>query len=303
MIESDLHNAIERKDAEWLRDLLEQGYAPDGDGLLSVTPLMRAAQLGLDEFVEILLAVGASINMRSEFSRVDDGGKTALLHAAERGKLSTCQLLLERGADPNISSEGGITALNEAARARNAALVDLLLAKGANPDGSGRCIETPLGAAAASQDIQIVRKLLLAGADPNLRTTSGTFPLIDATSPQIAAELIQHGADVNSRTADGKNALMYLIQIGSVELLGLHLAAGLDSNAVDKQGKTVLMLLSDAPRLELAELLVRSGADVNAKRTNGKSVLECLKEDQSGRYATKLERNRIIEFLQKHGAR
>eukprot|EP00042_Codosiga_hollandica_P038967 m.323226 g.323226 ORF g.323226 m.323226 type:complete len:84 (-) comp55521_c0_seq14:751-1002(-) len=57
-------------------------------------------------------------------------GYTALLHAAEAGRIDIYQALLRAGADPTIKTESGWTMLHAAAQADDTDLLLLLLQAG-----------------------------------------------------------------------------------------------------------------------------------------------------------------------------
>ena len=65
---------------------------------------------------------------------VDDRGMTALLHAADEGRLKTCEHRLKAGSNPNAATKEGLTAILLAAASDNTPLVTLLLRHGADPD-------------------------------------------------------------------------------------------------------------------------------------------------------------------------
>lgn len=72
----------------------------DGGANSGEPALIAAAWGGHDDVILFLLDHGANINRR------DSCSNTALNAAAIRGHMSTAQLLLSRGADPNIAGEG-----------------------------------------------------------------------------------------------------------------------------------------------------------------------------------------------------
>lgn len=86
-----------------------------------LTPLMLAAQKGFSSICELLLTQGgetgerrvAHINMRAE------DGATALMMAAQAGKLKTVEMLLDLGADPNLRADDGTYSVHLACIARN----------------------------------------------------------------------------------------------------------------------------------------------------------------------------------------
>jgi ankyrin repeat protein len=61
----------------------------------------------------------------------DDEGETALMEAAEEGKLEVVRLLIDRGADINHQDWDGETALMEAVQDDRLEVVELLLQRGA----------------------------------------------------------------------------------------------------------------------------------------------------------------------------
>ncbi len=69
---------------------------------------------------------------------------TALKEAAEQGELSTIELMLVDGVDPNARNESGQTLLHWAAREGNLEAAELLLRHGARPDLEDDSGKTPL---------------------------------------------------------------------------------------------------------------------------------------------------------------
>ena len=69
------------------------------------TALMRAAFLGHDRCVEVLLDAGAEINAQ------DEVGRSALMEACVAFKKDVIRMLIERNADVNLCDNNGCTAL------------------------------------------------------------------------------------------------------------------------------------------------------------------------------------------------
>ena len=63
-----------------------------------VTPLMFASGIGKQEIVKMLVEKGARLN------DTDTLGKTALIHAADKGYYDTVSFLLGQGANPNAET-------------------------------------------------------------------------------------------------------------------------------------------------------------------------------------------------------
>ena len=100
------------------------------------------------------------------------------------------RLLLEAGADPNVSDDYEFTTplhgiswggrMDKEAERADAEIARLLLEAGADPNARDKWDYTPLHAAATSGRADIVRLLLDAGADPDAQTIGGRTPLADA---------------------------------------------------------------------------------------------------------------------------
>lgn len=89
---------------------------------------MRAALLGQDRCVDLLLDAGADINAQ------DEVGRSALMEACIAFKRDTINKLLDRNADVNLFDNNGCTALMRAAYGGYPSLVEKLIVYGADKD-------------------------------------------------------------------------------------------------------------------------------------------------------------------------
>jgi uncharacterized protein len=132
---------------------LVNAYATDGFQALGL-----ASYFGHFDIVEYLIKAGAPVN-----SAARNELKAAPIHsAAAAGQAKIAELLLEHGAEPNISEQGGYT---------------------------------PLHVAAENGDEEVIRVLLYGGADLTLRSDDGKTPLdlaLEAGQTE-AARLLQEG--------------------------------------------------------------------------------------------------------------
>lgn len=190
--------AIQKCDLNTIRSLIGSGVSlgtPFADGIL---PLERAVIVGDFEVVLAVLGGGADINAQSN----TPNGDTALTTASARGRENIVQLLLDRGANVNLTNKLGLTPLLITAGRESVAHLNILKKLiQANADlNLGRYV-TPLMIASRAS-IETVRILVAAGADVNAVKPSGTALLaaIDEGEPKIVQFLLEHDAEISART-------------------------------------------------------------------------------------------------------
>ena len=124
------------------------------------TPLHLAAFFGWAELANALIDKGALVDSRSTNSM-----KNTPLHAATAGGVTALvELLLKRGANPNLTQEGGWTALHAAAQSGNRLMVETLIAHGAHVNQRADNNQTPLDMALLKGHQEIVELLEQLGA-------------------------------------------------------------------------------------------------------------------------------------------
>mmetsp|Transcript_17327 Transcript_17327/g.52118 ORF Transcript_17327/g.52118 Transcript_17327/m.52118 type:complete len:511 (-) Transcript_17327:11-1543(-) len=121
-----------KEEAKLVKDMLEAAF--DGEDAVLQTLLERAKALGMKNYVDA----------------ADAHGNTILSEAAAGGTLSTVQLLLDSGADPNTRGEFARTPLWRACFLGKAEVVMPLLRAGADPRIGNHQGERPLHAAASA---------------------------------------------------------------------------------------------------------------------------------------------------------
>ena len=136
-------------------------------------------------------------------------------------------MLVDHGADPNVSDRGGVTPLHSAAQLGSLELVKQLLAKGANPNaatgkaptggrggprggGGGRFggggQQTPLMMAARANHEDIMKALIEKGADPKLKAQDGSTLLMSAVGSGHVGPVklaYRYDKDVKATTESG----------------------------------------------------------------------------------------------------
>lgn len=141
--------------------LVEQGLAPNdiNQSVLNqrmhngMTALMQACRFGRADIVNILLQAGADINLTNH------DGNNALWLACFSGDTATIEVLLEGGVDINKQNVTGATSLIYAASAGKATVVKLLLDAGADPHIKTQDDFTALDLAASPQTYKLLRRL------------------------------------------------------------------------------------------------------------------------------------------------
>ena len=91
-------------------------------------------------------------------------GTTALMLAAEYGRVEIARLLLEAGADEDLQNQDGKTALMLAVESGHAEIARLLLEAGADKDLQDQLGHTAVMLATLNNNMEMARMLLEAGA-------------------------------------------------------------------------------------------------------------------------------------------
>ena len=182
--DSALNSAVCYNHPDILLILLEAGMDPNIHGE-HVPALHVAASNDNVEAAKILISHGAKIDIRDSVNN-----DTALIYGIRDGKFRVAELLLEAGADPNLTDRRGFTPVHIAVARNDAKLVQRLLDHGAainaRTHSDGR---TPLMIAAAAGFEEMVEMLLSLGADPSIVDSGGKSPLeraVECHRPGVA---------------------------------------------------------------------------------------------------------------------
>lgn len=135
-----LFEAIEHSDADAVKELIAEAEKIEKKvalvnvrkdyEVLSITPLMEAANSGDERIVKILLVAGAKVN-EAEEGKLSDRW-TPLHYAAYRGHAAIVQLLVEGGATLDKKDSQDTTPLMLAVEERNYETVAYLYKQGAS---------------------------------------------------------------------------------------------------------------------------------------------------------------------------
>lgn len=194
--------------------------------------------------------------------------RSPLHYAAAYGRIRVVELLLEKGANVNITNEGGETPLHYATKHGHTKVMEILLENGADVTQKGTGCGTPLQWAARNGQVNAARILLDAGADVcNKGTSSECLPLIDAVGSdqiEMVAFLLSKGANVNAKASYNRTPLFIAVCRRNVELASLLLETGAEANIMSN-GRTALIASVLNDDVKMTELLLAHGANVNTQ--------------------------------------
>lgn len=230
--------------------------------------------------------------LRDIFDRLDHPayyGQSALMYAAYLSNAQMLKLLLDHGADPNLTLDS-YTALSYATV--NVECVRILLKKGVNKTN----LQEGLDVAAASGDKEVLRLLLDHGADVNGKDRYGWSALAHALTAgqwETFQILIKSGADPHLPSKNGIPLLISAVRGGNIEAVRFFLKRKFDVNERDEDKQTALMNSEGVDDVSIAELLIKHGADINAQDKWGMTALIHVTDQKS---------RGLVEFFIKHRA-
>jgi ankyrin repeat protein len=248
-------------DAASVQKLLGLGADPNVRNDTGATALMWAVD-DLEK-TRLLLNSGAEVNALSDDSR------TPLLIATGRfGSSEIVKLLLEHGANHSVvapSYRGPITSIRQAIDVRDDRMLQLLLEAGADPNLTA---PMPLIAALNSHDFKCIDQVIDA-ADPNLLRGALLFvspPLADPHAigdTTVVDRLLELGAVVQASDAGGRTALMLAANSDTVavETVTDMIRRGADVNAISAAGQTALDFAKQRGKTPIVNLLIKAGAE------------------------------------------
>jgi ankyrin repeat protein len=334
LISWKLVRAVQQNNVALVRSLLDKGISANTKDKHGTPLLLLSVGKGYKELTKLLLNKGAEVDIKDDTraisfkhklikgsGEISYGGATALQVAAGKGYNDIVLLLLEKGADADISSniikynvvakqdeqevsaEMGGTALNMALANGELETAKLLLPRTNNVNTV--CMKmTPLHYAIMHGRADIVKALLEKGADVN--AVGGDFdstPLLLAImsglndkcpDPEIVKLLLEYGADANIKNKLGFRPLQISCVHQRLEVMKLLLEYGANVNMKNQYGASLLHGTAYFGYSDIVELLLDYGIDVNAKDQKGQTALD--KAIYKGH-------TDIVALLNKHGAK
>ncbi|MET0292218.1 MAG: ankyrin repeat domain-containing protein [Steroidobacteraceae bacterium] len=325
--ETVLMTAARTGNAKVVRALIARGADLEArESFYGETALITAVSENHAETVAALLDAGAGVNVRSkptEFVRerfglsiLPKGNWTALMYASRDGSFEAAKVLVEHGADLNLTDPDGTTALVFAIINYHYDLAAMLVQHGADPNVADTTGMNALFAAVDMKTLpwtfgrpeqkgsskvsaaELIDLLLDRGANPNARLTK---PL-----------LMRAHTDGDPAVGPGATAYMRAAKAGDVQTMKRLVERGADPNATMNNGDTALMLAAglgwrdgnmavpsrdvgtEEEAMAAIQFCLDRGADINAAGGKKNTALHVA---STGRGSMK-----IVEFLHQHGA-
>jgi len=222
-----------------------------------------------------ILHAGANINGSAQ-----NGGPPLALATSGPEKMDSLRMdairiLVQAGADVNLSGGNSLTPLQCAAASGNMEIVNYLLEAGADVNAITSDDVTALGAAANAGDIQIVRRLLQAGAEINLVAKDCAGVLFEAAHSgniELLNFLLDAGADVKP-IRDG-TTLRAAARSGDIDMVKRLIQAGAEVKSTEASSAGFLQAAAGCRNVEVLRFLIDAGAVVNSRDGSDETALE-----------------------------
>ena len=242
---------IDRKIAS-VKKLVEFGASvniPDHNGVTPLMWVLRSRYTGIGRF---LLSVD-NIDVDAQ----DKDGKTALMWAAQEGRVNFVEFLLEKGADVRKKDKKGWSAVDWAFHHGKLDIINMRLKKGI----------TLLGVKIDSQKPT---------QDEMIRHRQAILEAVLKRQYRVVKDLIEEKVvDINSvKNNDGENILFSAVSQGHTGIVKLLVRAGARVNLMDNHKRSPLMLsVRRSGNRSMVKFLIEKGANLNFVSQGGLTVL------------------------------
>ena len=259
-------------------------------GQSSTTPeasgdIWAAAATGNTVAVTAHLDGGADVNGIEPASRA-----TPLIAAAVFGQTTVAQLLIERGADIEITGGDGSTPLHVAALFAYPEFVTLLIDKGAVLDARNHQGQTPLDRVSAPWSPPVKGMYDLIGATLKVHID---IPRIKAGRTAVAT-ILREQIGVSPETGSDDTNIVLAVTKGYLPTVKEYLDDGGDPDRLEPLGKSPLLLVACLHgHADVVEAFLASGAAVNLQNPEGETPLHI---------AVLVAYPEVVKLLLKHGA-
>ncbi|XP_023317884.1 ankyrin-1-like [Trichogramma pretiosum] len=262
--ETPLHRALHQNLKNLAELLLRQDADPDFSDNKRQTCLHIICRRDDDDenMAKMLFQICDDKHRSVKVDAQDNEGRTPLHEALDKGNIKLVEILLRRGARPNLADDKKITPLHAICKRKNGddgllkrffeindELNQLVEVDAKNEEGS-----TPLHLALSHGCKKMNQLLLQRHADPNLANAEGHTPL------HVICQREDDDVDLVKMLFEMSDKLNKPIQI----------------DARDKFGCAPLHLALNGGHEQIAEWLLRRGADINLANVKGSTPLHMI---------------------------
>ena len=258
---------------EVLQAIISHDVDVDATNKYNVTSLMIACEKGNKDAMNVLFHAGADPNI------VDANGNTCL-HYAARNHLCTevLQAIISHGVDVDATNKGNVAPLMIASENWNKDAIDVLLNAGADPNISDANGSSCLHYAAYGDcSIETMQAIISNDVDVNATNKNNVTALMlacEKKNKDATNVLLHAGADPNIADANGSTCLHYAARnYYCTEVLQAVISHGVDVNAINKNNITALRLACEKKNKDAVNGLLNAGADPNIADANGNTCL------------------------------
>ncbi|WP_395463624.1 ankyrin repeat domain-containing protein [Wolbachia endosymbiont of Cantharis cryptica] len=197
--------------------------------------------------------------------------------------------LVDLKTNLDAHNQGGRTPLYVAIQKGNIEVAELLIKCGANVNDNYERNRTPLHIAIGRKQLEIAKLLIKNGANVNAKTQNhgkdDLTPMhfaVFANMPEFIELLASHGALINERESTERYTPLHFAALyGNKSIIQALIDKGQDIEDVDNNGRTALFLATwqcteakDDSRVEVIKYLINElKADITKKDNNNKTVL------------------------------
>jgi ankyrin repeat protein len=279
----------------------ESDYSSDGEGDAPKAPDSMFYRQMLTEYTQendlegVKDILEKSKSIPKIYDHVDDSSFSVLHHAAFRGNIPICEVLLEAGADVYATDKFGKSPLHFAIQRGFDDLAHFLLSK-SHPLDYQRVAKMSLMQMAATVGRSgVIRALSVRGANVNDRNEIDETPLHMATKGNkldAMKVLLQLGASVNARVKQvGHTPMHYACMYGYKEATLLLLESGGDAHLPNTTvlGRTPLETAKDSGHRPLFNALLDAETRHRQENEEREAEAELARERKHELLLTKLE--------------
>ncbi|KAK3583377.1 hypothetical protein CHS0354_040339 [Potamilus streckersoni] len=237
------------------------------------TAIHYAAAGGSAPAIEALIQAGLDLNARTN----DD--KHVLHIAAENDNLPIVKYLIENNPSLTLQKDmDGWTAIHYAAKGGSAPVIEALMQTGLDINSRTNEDAHVLHIAAENDNITIVKYLIENNPSLTLQNDKDRWTAIHYAAKggcaPVMEALKQAGLDINSRTNVGAHVLHIAARNNNlmivIYLIDINLPVMMQS---DNDGRTAIHYAAEGGSVPVMETLIQAGLNINARTNNGANVL------------------------------